>query len=64
MAAFRIIMTIAKCLADELINAENGSSNSHTIKKKNELERVAKSNRKNISLLEMLSWILAYSLLL
>ena len=36
---------IVECLADELINAAKGSSNSYAIKKKDELERVAKSNR-------------------
>nr|ALS04254.1 40S ribosomal protein S5 [Acartia pacifica] len=44
-AAFRNIKSIAECLADELINAARGSSNSYAIKKKDELERVAKSNR-------------------
>merc|ERR1712100_396473 len=44
-AAFRNIKTIAECLAEELINAAKGSSNSYAIKKKDELERVAKSNR-------------------
>jgi small subunit ribosomal protein S5e len=44
-ASFRNIKTIAECLADELINAAKGSSNSYGIKKKDELERVAKSNR-------------------
>jgi len=44
-AAFRNIKTISECLADELINAAKGSSNSYAIKKKDELERVAKSNR-------------------
>ncbi|XP_055351622.1 uncharacterized protein LOC129597943 [Paramacrobiotus metropolitanus] len=44
-SAFRNIKTIAECLADELINAAKGSSNSYAIKKKDELERVAKSNR-------------------
>jgi len=44
-AAFRNIKTIAECLADELINAAKESSNSYAIKKKDELERVAKSNR-------------------
>merc|ERR1712170_32673 len=44
-ASFRSIKTIAECLADELINAAKGSSNSYAIKKKDELERVAKSNR-------------------
>jgi small subunit ribosomal protein S5e len=44
-ASFRNIRTISECLADELINAAKGSSNSYAIKKKDELERVAKSNR-------------------
>merc|ERR1712002_189777 len=44
-ASFRSIKSIAECLADELINASKGSSNSYAIKKKDELERVAKSNR-------------------
>ena len=44
-AAFRNVKTIADCLADELINAAKGSSNSYAIKKKDELERVAKANR-------------------
>ena len=39
------IFFISECLADELINAAKGSSNSYAIKKKDELERVAKSNR-------------------
>merc|ERR1712036_164996 len=44
-AAFRNVKTVAECLADELMNAAKGSSNSFAIKKKDELERVAKSNR-------------------
>lgn len=44
-SAFRSIKTIAECLADEIINAAKGSSNSYAIRKKDELERVAKSNR-------------------
>ncbi|EAA65673.1 RS5_PODCA 40S RIBOSOMAL PROTEIN S5 [Aspergillus nidulans FGSC A4] len=44
-ASFRNIKSIAECLAEELINAAKGSSNSYAIKKKDELERVAKSNR-------------------
>merc|ERR1712099_126247 len=44
-ASFRNIKSIAECLADELINAAKGSSNSYAIKKKDELERVANSNR-------------------
>ncbi|XP_064229909.1 small ribosomal subunit protein uS7-like [Aotus nancymaae] len=43
-AAFRNIKTIAECLADELINAAKGSSNSDH-EKEDELARVAKSNR-------------------
>ncbi len=44
-SAFRNMKTISECLADELVNAAKGSSNSYAIKKKDELERVAKSNR-------------------
>lgn len=44
-SAFRNIKTIAECLALELINASKESSNSYAIKKKDEIERVAKSNR-------------------
>ena len=44
-AAFRNIKTLSECLADELINAAKGSSNSYAIKKKDEIERVAKANR-------------------
>ena len=36
---------MAECLADEIINASKGSSNSYAIKKKDEIERVAKANR-------------------
>merc|ERR1711924_407874 len=44
-AAFRNIKTIVECLAEEIINAAKGSSNSYAIKKKDEIERVAKANR-------------------
>ncbi|XP_075258171.1 uncharacterized protein LOC142350272 [Convolutriloba macropyga] len=44
-SAFRSGKTIAECLADEVLNASKGSSNSYAIKKKDEIERVAKSNR-------------------
>ena len=44
-AAFRNVKTVSECLADELINASKGSSNSYAIKKKDEIERVAKANR-------------------
>eukprot|EP00166_Cyanidium_caldarium_P004902 ctg_5515.g515 len=44
-AAFRSMKTMAECLADEIINASKGSSNSYAIKKKDEVERVAKANR-------------------
>ena len=43
--AFRNVKSVAECLADEIINAAKGSTNSYAIKKKDELERVAKSNR-------------------
>ena len=44
-SSFRNVKTIAECLADEIINAAKGSSNSYAIKKKDETERVAKANR-------------------
>ena len=44
-ASFRNIKTIAECLADEIVNASRGSSNSYAIKKKDEIERVSKANR-------------------
>ena len=44
-ALYIYIDFFSECLADELINAAKGSSNSYAIKKKDELERVAKSNR-------------------
>jgi len=44
-ASFRNVKTIAECLSDEIINASKGSSNSYAIKKKDEIERVAKANR-------------------
>ena len=44
-SAFRNVKSIAECVADELINAAKGSSLSFAFKKKDELERVAKSNR-------------------
>lgn len=44
-AAFRSIKTISECLADELINCSKASPNSYAFKKKDEIERVAKSNR-------------------
>jgi len=44
-AAFKTIKSIAECLADELVAAAKGSSTSFAIKKKDEVERVAKSNR-------------------
>ncbi|CAA7038405.1 unnamed protein product [Microthlaspi erraticum] len=37
-AAFRNIKTISECLADELINALKGSSNSYAMNKKDEIE--------------------------
>jgi len=45
IASFRSIKTIAECLADEIMNCAKESSNSYAIKKKDEIERVAKANR-------------------
>ncbi|KAI2791005.1 Protein SDA1 [Penicillium oxalicum] len=47
-SSFRSVKSISECLAEELVNAAKGSSNSYAIKKKDELERVAKSNRSYI----------------
>lgn len=44
-AAFKNTKGISECLADEIINASRESQNSYAIKKRDELERVAKSNR-------------------
>jgi len=44
-SSFRNLKTMPECLADELVNAAKGSSNSFAIKKKDETERVAKANR-------------------
>ena len=44
-SAFRNIKSISECLADEIINASKKSTNSFAFKKKEEVERVAKSNR-------------------
>eukprot|EP01060_Flectonema_neradi_P005984 TRINITY_DN13_c0_g1_i6.p1 TRINITY_DN13_c0_g1~~TRINITY_DN13_c0_g1_i6.p1 ORF type:complete len:195 (+),score=49.88 TRINITY_DN13_c0_g1_i6:54-638(+) len=44
-ASFRNIKSISECLADELVNAAKGSSNSFAIKEKDGIERVAKTNR-------------------
>lgn len=44
-SAFRNAKTITECLAEEIINASKGSSNSFAIKKKDEIERVSKANR-------------------
>merc|ERR1719224_105553 len=43
--AFRNLKSIAECLADEIINASQDNQNSVAIKKKDEIERVAKANR-------------------
>ena len=42
---YLLLQLMQECLADELINAAKGSSNSYAIKKKDELERIARSNR-------------------
>lgn len=44
-SSFRNIKSIAECLADEIMNCAKESSNSYAIKKKDEIERVAKANR-------------------
>ena len=47
-ASFRTLKSESECLADEIIACSKGSgsgANSYAIKKKDEVERVAKSNR-------------------
>ena len=44
-SSFRNLKSISECLADEIVNAAKNSSNSYAIKKKDEIERVAKANR-------------------
>jgi len=44
-SSFRTMKTIAECLADELLNAAKNSPNSYAVKKKDEIEKVAKGNR-------------------
>ncbi|XP_026191109.1 40S ribosomal protein S5 [Cyclospora cayetanensis] len=44
-AAFRNLKSMSECLADEIMNCAKESSNSYAIKKKDEIERVAKANR-------------------
>merc|ERR1719398_188773 len=44
-ASFRSIKSVPECLADEIVNCAKESSNSYAIKKKDEIERVAKANR-------------------
>ena len=44
-SSFRNIKSVSECLADELMNAAKGNQNSAAMKKKEEIERVAKGNR-------------------
>lgn len=44
-AAFRNSKTLAECLADEIVAASKANTASFAIKKKEDMERVAKSNR-------------------
>jgi small subunit ribosomal protein S5e len=44
-ASFRNIKTISECLAEEIMNAAKGSSNSYAIKKKDEIENNARGWR-------------------
>jgi small subunit ribosomal protein S5e len=46
-SAFRTHKSMSECLADEIINAAKGvgGGNSYAVKKKDEIERVAKGNR-------------------
>ena len=43
--AFRNTQSIAEILADEIMNCASGNPNSYAIKKKDEIEKIAKTNR-------------------
>merc|ERR1712032_1447185 len=45
-SCFRTVKSIQECMADEIINAAKGTGgNSYAVRKKDEIERVAKGNR-------------------
>ncbi|WUR02763.1 ribosomal protein uS7 [Vairimorpha necatrix] len=44
-SAFKSRKSLAECIADELNNAAANSQNSYAVKKREEIERIAKSNR-------------------
>ena len=44
-ATMKNYRSMSECLADELMNCEKMSTNSYAIKKKDEIEKVAKGNR-------------------
>lgn len=44
-AAFKNLKTMAECLADEIIAASRNDGKSYAIRKKDEIEKVAKGNR-------------------
>ncbi|ELQ76297.1 Ribosomal protein S7 [Trachipleistophora hominis] len=44
-SAMKNVRTFAECIAEELIAAAKASPNSYAVKKRDEIERVAKSNR-------------------
>jgi len=44
-ATFRTMKSMSECLADELMNAAKGTTNSFAVRKKDEIEKVAKGNR-------------------
>lgn len=44
-SAMKATRSVAEIIADEIINASRNSSNSFAVKKKDEIERMAKSNR-------------------
>merc|ERR1712151_211685 len=45
-SSFRSLKSIQECMADEIVNASKGAgSNSYAVRKKDEIERVAKGNR-------------------
>jgi len=44
-ASFRTMKSMSECIADELMNAAKGANTSYSVRKKEEIEKVAKGNR-------------------
>lgn len=45
LMAMKNVKTLPECIAEELVNAAKANHNSYAVKKRDEIERIAKSNR-------------------